>query len=376
MDGPGLKGEGWVRLRRGNNTAWDWKGENLSFRALENSAGGWDLFAAMKRGPGRFKQMPLEEGKNLSTVFSTARFFWERSIMRTASSSHNVADRYLVLQTARHICASDQAFGNRTASLRDFTPEVLAAFGEAFVLNTATSERHKVALLGGLGRKLKQIWRLIKKAPQVWPKIKEFLGVESAREIPRKIKEWGSRGLKYLKKALGGVLKSNPITALYFVPRDKMPSLTDMVKRISTVSDKIKNALSRVNTRIIKPIDEYLAKHPILKGLSAPILAAIFIWVWLNVTEVSWSLDDLIKGFTGNITVSELFSSFPESGIGFIIAVLFPGLGTFALLPFSVMARVLWLLHKKLVAWVKGKGFLIHWDRMGVQKPNEFIGIF
>jgi len=37
------------------------------------------------------------------------------------------------------------------------------------------------------------------------------------------------------------------------------------------------------------------------------------------------------------------------------------------------MARIIWLLGKKLVSWVKGSGFLIHWKKLGIGKPDELV---
>jgi hypothetical protein len=139
----------------------------------------------------------------------------------------------------------------------------------------------------------------------------------------------------------------------------------------------VRAALSKVNTSIIQPIDKVLAKSKVLRTLARPILAAIFIWIWLNVAEISWDLPGLVKGFTGGLTFGELVASLPESGIGLIVATLFPGLGTFALLPATVMARVLYLIIKKIIIWIAGKGFGIDWAKLGQpERGREMVPAF
>jgi len=111
------------------------------------------------------------------------------------------------------------------------------------------------------------------------------------------------------------------------------------------------------------------------KTLARPLMAAAFIWVWLNVAEISWDVEGLIRGFTGGLSMGELLGSLPESGIGLLVATLFPGLGTFALLPATIMARLLYLLYRKVLSWVKDKGFVIHWDRIGVDRRKELVPV-
>jgi hypothetical protein len=224
----------------------------------------------------------------------------------------------------------------------------------------------RVALFKGLGRKVKSLWALFKRAPQVWEEIKGFLDIKKLTEIPRKIKEWAKKGMQFLRKTLSKLFLNNPFAALYVIPKNKMPGVTDMLARVMDSHPKIKTVLGKVNTGIIKPIDKFLAKHPLLKAATRPLMAYAFIVVWLNVAEISWDLPGLIRGFTGGVSVGELLSSLPESGLGFLLAMLFPGMGTFALLPVTIMARITYLLIKKIIVWVKGKGFLVDWAKLGM----------
>lgn len=293
--------------------------------------------------------------------------------MVKAEIAQQVADRYAIRLASREAYAS-AGFHSRSAALQDLTPEVLEAFGTAFVF-PALNHKTRLALLGGLGRKLKSLLNFFKKAPQAWQRIKDFLGIESIREIPRKLKDWAKKGLKALRKALKPVIQDNPVAALYFVPKTKMPSVTDALNRIVESSPRVKSMLDRVNTRVVKPLDKILEESRVLRTLARPLLAAAFIWIWLNVAEISWDMEGLIKGFTGSISLGELLGSLPESALGLLVATLFPGIGTFALLPATVMARIVYLLYKKVLSWVKGKGFVIHWNKLGVDRPRELVAV-
>lgn len=296
-------------------------------------------------------------------------------MLMTQEAAQRVLDRYVLRTVVRGVCASGE-FRTRLASLRDLTPEVMEAFGEAFVLSMVRS-RTRVALFGGLGGKIKKLWDLFKRAPQLWTQIKEFLGIQGLTDIPKMIKEWAKRGMDALKKGLHAVFVSNPVAALYVVPHKKMPGVTNMLARIGKAHPKLKSTLDKVNTSIVEPIDKALSESKFLRTAARPVLAAIFIWVWIHVIEITWDLHDLVRGFTGAITFGELLQSLPESGIGFLIAALFPGLGTFALLPITIIARVLYLLAKKVIVWVKGKGFLVDWTKLGKpEQGRELVPVF
>lgn len=265
--------------------------------------------------------------------------------------------RYQIRQAARG------AFGDvRVASVAgDFTPAVLEALADAFVMPGPV----KVA---GLRQRLKQVVEFIKRAPQAWEKIKSFLGIKGVTDIPRAMKDWAKQGLRALGKVVRKLTETFPLN-LYFIPRGKMPGLTDLLQRIVDQVPWMGKALSRVNTSIIQPLDRWMKKY--MPTLSRPLLAAVFIWVWLNVAEITWDLDGLIRGFTGAISLTELFASLPESGIGLILAAF--GVG-YHLLPVTLLARLLWLVGQRYLEWVPGKGFKVNWDRMGVSgKRPELV---
>ena len=278
--------------------------------------------------------------------------------------SQRVADRYMVRLAVREV-VSAPGFRARTASLQDLTPEVLTAFAEGFLIGEG-----RTASFGGLVKKLSKLMEFFKKAPKAWEQIKQFLGVKSVTDIPRAIKEWAKKGLDALRKAMSKVKETFPL-ALYFVPQAKMPGLTDLMHRILAKHPAIAKALAGVKN-VAGRIDQWMDKY--LPTLRRPLLAAIFIWVWLNVSELTWDMEGLIRGFTGGISFGELLAGLPESGIGFIAAL--AGLG-YGALPVTIIARFLWLTMNRYLEWVPGKGFKVNWDRIGGESARpEFVPVF
>lgn len=290
-------------------------------------------------------------------------------MVSTQQSTHRIVEQYVLRQVIRRVCAST-TFQNRSASLRDLTPAIMEAFGQGFLL------QGKGIRLAGIGDKIKKLWGLFKKAPQMWEEIKEFLGIKGLLDAPKRIKDWASKGLKALKTSLGAAIKNNPFVAMYVIPKAKMPGITDMLHGLSTANAKLKAGIEKAQS-FLQPLEEIIAGSKIGRNLARPLLAAAFIYVWLHVAELSWDIFGIIKGFTGGVSLSELLGSLPESGLGFLFAMLFPGLGTFALLPATILARLSYLLIKKIVYWVAGKGFLVNWDKLGMpERGKELVPAF
>lgn len=198
--------------------------------------------------------------------------------------------------------------------------------------------------------------------------IKESLGVSSLSEVPSRLKSLAATAKKYLRDLLTQWKSSFPMS-LYFDGKQKMPSLTDLLNRIVSKSPRMKSLLESVKSGV-NVLDSFLAKH--LPTLGKPLLAAIYIYVWLNVTELSWDIESVVKGFTGRISLVELFASLPESGIGALVGL--TGVGTFYFVPITIIARIVWLVGKNYLEWT-GSGFVIRWDRMGIGNDTETVRI-
>jgi len=281
-----------------------------------------------------------------------------------AALAQQIADRYQVRLAVREVCAS-KTFKRRTAALHDLTPEVLEAFGEAFYLPT---HQNRVAF-GGLVRKLKKLVELFKKVPKVWERIKQFLGIKGLADIPKKIKEWAKKGKQAIIKVFRKMAETFPLS-LYFVPKNKMPGLTDLMNRITGNAPWVAKALAGAKS-FVKPLDDFVEKSRVLKTMRRPIVAAIFIWIWFNVAELSWDMEGLIQGFTGGMGFGELLSTLPESGIGLLAAM--AGLG-YGALPVTFIGRIIYLAVKKFVTWARGN-IVVHWQKMGVDQPDEVIPV-
>jgi hypothetical protein len=277
--------------------------------------------------------------------------------------TQTVSIRYLIHKAAREAYFSED-FLYRTAAQDEITPEVLAAFGEAFYVHEG-----KVAF-GNLVRRLKKLLSLFKQAPKLWTKFKAILGVEKLTEIPKKIKEWAKKGKKALGKVMKRIAGTFPL-CMFFVSKKKMPGLTDLMARIIKASPRMKALLAKVKGNIIDPLDRMLDKY--LPTLQRPLLAFIFAYCWFNVAEISWDIEGLIAGFTGSISLGELFASLPESGIGFIAAAF--GLG-YGALPVTFVLRIIWLVKNHYLEWIPGKGFVVKWEDMGIDSPSEVVGVF
>lgn len=104
--------------------------------------------------------------------------------------------------------------------------------------------------------------------------------------------------------------------------------LTAMFKELheSGFIDKIRSGVAT--------FDDLLNRHPIIKKLAGPALAALLLWMWMQMMFVGdpWSDFDLMsvgKALVGQYTIHDLFTS-PEGLAGlalFIAGIMTPGLG-------------------------------------------------
>lgn len=230
--------------------------------------------------------------------------------------------------------------------------------------------RGKTAVsISGIIKKVTGLIQGLSREPKAWTAFKEAIGAKaesvSATEIGKLVWDFASKGKKTVKDLIHKITNTFPLN-LYFVPKNRVPTITDLINYIMSKAPKgITDALSKVNERVIQPISDMLDKY--LPTLQRPIIAALFAWIWVNAAEISWDFKDLIRGFTGAMSLAELFSTLPESGIGVIMSMF--GVG-FQLLPVMVLARILWLVGNNYLEWKNGK-LSVRWDKLGVtgEKP-------
>lgn len=221
---------------------------------------------------------------------------------------------------------------------------------------------------GGIMRAVKRLLELMKKVPKAWDRIKQTLGIESLNPVAlvKKLGELAKAGKAALTKTFKKMSEVFPLS-LFFVKANKAPGLTDLLARIFSKSPRLRALLQKVKGGAAR-LDKWLKKY--IPRLSRVLYAAIFIWVWIHVAELSWDIEGILAGFTGNISLGQLLASLPESALGALAASF--GLG-FHALPVTLIARLIWLAANRYLEWVPGKGFHVRWRQMDVEAPDEMV---
>lgn len=274
------------------------------------------------------------------------------------SAITHVADRYLIRLAVRQAC-DHPGFHTRTAAERGLTPQVMEAFVEGFWLPFNQGQLHKTAAFRALGKKIKELWRALKRFPKrMWEKFKEVLGITNVSELPGAIREAAKKGWKALHKVLNKPFKHWPLK-LFTLPEGASFGLNAQIERILAKFPKFKGFLDNKAKPFLHSVDYFLRKW--LPGVAPAVFTYIYISIWMNVVEFEWNFKDLMAGFTGALTLGDLIGSLPGSAIGFLMNGF--GFGTWTLLPTALAARILYCLSARLVAWHGGK-FEINVNRM------------
>jgi len=292
-----------------------------------------------------------------------------------------VAARYYLHQEVRRVCASRLRVASREGERvrRELTPEVMLAFVEASGVRVATM---KVAF--DVVKKVKQLWEAFTSVRGAWDKFKRLVGVKAdsllgaLKELPRKVVELGKKGKDLLHKTGGWLVEHVPFFRIYSEARGKMPALnTYLFKLVDYLPPRVAGALKAVGRKaqdLAGAVDEYIEKHPIAVIAGTLASAAIFTQIWLNVTEISWDVGDIVRGFLGMYSFVELLKSLPEAGVGFLLSLLFPGLPSRyllnALLPVTVALRIGWMVAQHYASWENGS-LVIHWAKLGIEPPSD-----
>ena len=292
--------------------------------------------------------------------------------MRNTSIASRIAARHYLRTEVRRI-ASTRVASIEAARVRDeLTPTVMLAFVEHVPLRNV-----RVAI--GLTQRLKQLWDVFTSKQGAWDQFKTMIGVKATdlfgvlRELPGKIKAMMSDAKKYLASLGHKMADSIPALSIYVHGAAKLPALGDWMKNaVAKIPPAISRALAAIGTKahsLAGWVDELIRKYPVVKPASVAVSAAVYAFVWFNVTEISWDIPEIIRGFLGQYTFVEILHSLPESAVGLVIGVMFPGLPSKfifnALLPITIALRVAWLVHHKYGKW-DGKNFLPDLKAMGL----------
>lgn len=296
-------------------------------------------------------------------------------------TARTVAARYYLHQEVQRMCASRPRVASREGERvrRELTPEVMLAFVKASGVRVASM---KVAF--NVVQKVKQLWEAFTSQAGAWDKFKRIVGVRAdsmlgaLKELPRKIVDLGKKGREILHKFGEWLTEHVPFFRIYSEARGKMPTLnTYLLKMVDYLPPRIAGALKAVGKSahdLATVLDGYVEKHPVAAIAGTAASAALFTAIWLNVTEISWDVGDIVKGFLGMYAFAELLTSLPEAGVGLILSLMFPGLPSRyllnALLPVTVALRVAWMVGQHYASWENGS-LVIHWEKMGLSPPSD-----
>jgi len=285
--------------------------------------------------------------------------------MRTPSATKVAAlhEADVLRQAALSVRSQGRIASRAAATVRDeLSVEVLSAFGEA-MLPLPSGTR-----VAAVSRKLKQLWDMFQRAPDMWQRFKDMLGIRASgtvgllRELPGKIKSWLKDGRRYLEK-VGKKFREIPVVALYLDVARKMPGVTDLLtKLLDQLPESVQNTVRSITTKmrsLAELLDYAVNKYRFIKPASIILSAAVFAVIWFNVTEMTWDIPEILRGFLGMYSWVELLHSLPESAVGFLISLMFPGIpgGLLwnVLLPITVALRVAWLVQQGHLEYKPGR---------------------
>lgn len=300
---------------------------------------------------------------------------WKKVEQRLQRSfEKRVASQHTLRNEVRKILAGRTA----SKSNKELTSEVLLSFLDSHGSKISTQKQ-----AFDVAKKIKALWEAFSSKKEAWEDFKDMIGVRAdsllsaLKELPSKIQNFVKKGKDALQKAGDYLVDKVPFFKIYFEARGKMPALNAYLLKLGDyLPPKISNALKSVAksvTGIAEVLDDYVRKHPISLLAGKAVSAALFAVIWLNVTEISWDVPDILRGFSGGYTFVELLKSLPEAGIGLILSLLFPGLPSKyflnAILPVTVALRLAWMVSHDYASWDKGS-LEVHWDEMGVDQPE------
>ena len=176
--------------------------------------------------------------------------------------------------------------------------------------------------------------------------------------IPKAIKELAKKGFRLLRKIITKAFDKWPLK-LYTIEESKVFSFNELLTRIFAKFPKLKQWMDSKAKPFLNSADAWIRKY--LPGIGHVALIAIFVWIWLNVTEFEWDIKALTDAITGALTLGDLIGSLPGSALGFLMNGF--GFGTFTLLPIMIGARILLLLSLRLVRW-SGREFELNKAKM------------
>ena len=250
--------------------------------------------------------------------------------------------RQMVRLAANNVCAS-----------AGFQREVIVALAENFYSDKSLQ---KTAFVG-ITRKLSQIVEAFKKAPALFDSFKKAIGIESLADIPSAIKRLAEAAKRSLGSAIHKMFESWPLK-IYTLDKGKLLSFNQLLESLISKSPKFKRFLDAAVHKVSDFGEMVRKQAPRIVGV---VMLGIYIWVWLNVTEFEWDMKSLSDAVSGRMTFPDFLASLPSSALGFLLNGF--GFGTFALLPYTIVARFLYLIANRYIEW-DGHGFSFRRDNL------------
>lgn len=271
------------------------------------------------------------------------------------SIHERVAARYLIRCAAREVARERRAARMVASGL---SADVLAAFGEASVDGVASGR----VTVAGVASRMRELVALFTRAPEAWEQLKRVMGASSLLDLPGKVSELVKGAAAHLRAAGESLARSVPVLQIYLEVGTRLPAVGEW---LSTMYDKlpgpVRAAVSRITSKVkslAQWLDELVGKNDVAKLVGRAASAAIFAYVWMNVAELSWDLPGILRGFSGQLSFSELVETLPESGLGLLVSLLFPGIPQKlvfnAFLPITVALRLAYLYERRLIK-INGK---------------------
>lgn len=263
--------------------------------------------------------------------------------------TERVVAHYLIRKTASKVIRE------KTASRRPrgLTAAVLTEFG----LASLDAVAHGRMTVASVADKLRGLVSLFSTAPDAWESFKKMIGASTIASIPGKVAEL-IRGAGTAMRAVGEALAETvPALKIYLGLGAKLPAIGDW---LNNLYDKLPSSVRATVTKLSAKvrnladwIDQIVRKNNMSKMIGRAASAAIFAYVWMNVAEISWNVPEILRGFSGQLSFVELLDTFPESGIGLLVSLLFPGIPQALIfnvfLPVTVAVRLAYLYERKLL---------------------------
>ena len=180
-----------------------------------------------------------------------------------------------------------------------------------------------------------------------------------------------SESKRYLQH-VGNSLEKVPVVVFFLAAVKDPPKMKALLEQVmDKVPESVRRALQSIKakaTSVAEFLDEVVKKYHVVKAASTVISAAVFAFIWFNVTEIRWNVPELVRGFLGGYSWVELLHSLPESAVGLLIGMILPGIpgGLIwnALLPATIALRLAWLVHERYAEHKPGR-IEINWGRLG-----------